>query len=193
MKRLVLALLICGFSVPSESATPADDHPQVRLHTNMGDILLELDRAKAPKTVENFLRYVDEGFYDGTIFHRVIAGFMIQGGGMARDLVPKPAHPPIVNESRNGLKNLAGTIAMARSPNPHSATSQFFISVTDNASLDYKPAWPQGWGYAVFGKVKAGMDVVKAISELPTVRRDGLSDLPANDVIVEIAERVKGP
>ena len=134
--------------------------PQVVLHTNRGAIVLELDADRAPKTVGNFLHYVDSGHYDGSIFHRVIDGFMIQGGGFDADMHQKPTSAPIANEAANGLKNGYGTIAMARTGEPHSATAQFFINVADNAFLDYRNDTPQGFGYAVFGRVIEGMDVL---------------------------------
>jgi peptidyl-prolyl cis-trans isomerase B (cyclophilin B) len=189
MKRLLMTFLT--FSFAAQSGGAADTHPRVRLQTTMGDIILELDREKAPKTVENFLSYVSEGFYDGTTFHRVIPGFMIQGGGMTPDMRPKPTHPPIQNEANNGLKNATGTIAMARTSDPHSATSQFFINVADNAPLDHKSPTLQGWGYTVFGKVVEGMDVVMAISQVPTTSRAGHQDVPAKDVLIEKAEVVQ--
>ena len=138
-------------------------NPQVRLATSLGDITLELDPGKAPKTVENFLAYVEEGFYDGTIFHRVIDGFMVQGGGFEPGLKEKRAHAPIANEAANGLKNDAYTISMARTSEPHSASSQFFINVKDNAFLNYSAPNSQGWGYCVFGRVVDGKDVVDRI------------------------------
>jgi cyclophilin family peptidyl-prolyl cis-trans isomerase len=142
--------------------------PQVEIKTNFGRMVLELYPDKAPKTVENFLSYVKDGYYSGTVFHRVIPGFMIQGGGLDQALRQKPARPAIMNEAANGLGNEAGTIAMARSPDPHSASAQFFINVADNAFLNYSSPTPQGYGYAVFGKVIRGMDVAKRIADAPT-------------------------
>jgi len=166
----------------------ADPHPQVRLTTTMGEITVELDREKAPVTVENFLRYVDDRFYDGTIFHRVIRDFVIQGGGYLPGLRPKEGtRDPITNESNNGLSNLRGTIAMARTSDPDSATSQFYINVKDNPSLDYAPGRP---GYAVFGRVVKGMDVVDAIAAVQTESRQGFNDVPVTDVIIIEARRV---
>jgi len=161
----------------------------VMLKTNKGDIRLSLDPDKAPKTVENFLRYVDEGFYNGTVFHRVIAGFMIQGGGLTPDLNKKSTHDPVVNEAKNGLKNLRGSVAMARTSDPHSATAQFFINHRDNANLDY-PSF-DGWGYAVFGKVTGGMDVVDAIASVKTTRKKGRSDVPAETITIESISRIE--
>ena len=140
----------------------------VTLHTSMGDISLELDAEKAPKTVANFLQYARDGFYDGTIFHRVINNFMIQGGGMTADMAQKQTRAPVDNEANNGLKNKTGTVAMARTNDPHSATAQFFINVSDNGFLDHTAPTAQGWGYAVFGRVTAGMDVVEKIKAVAT-------------------------
>lgn len=160
----------------------------VILHTNFGPIILELDAAKAPDTVANFLRYANEGHYDGTIFHRVIDGFMIQGGGYTEDMQQKPTRAPIQNEADNGLKNTAYTIAMARTPNPHSATSQFFINVTDNPFLDYTEPTAQGYGYCVFGRVTAGQDTVDRIKKVRTGMRAGHQDVPLESVIIERVE-----
>ncbi|MDH5232682.1 MAG: peptidylprolyl isomerase [Gammaproteobacteria bacterium] len=146
----------------------ASDHPRVKLETSMGDIILELNQAKAPITVKNFLAYVNSGFYDGTIFHRVIRNFMIQGGGFSAEYQQKKTNSPIKNEADNGLKNFRGTIAMARTPNPDSATAQFFINVVDNDFLNHQRPTPQLWGYAVFGKVVEGMDTVDKIRTVPT-------------------------
>ncbi len=170
--------------------------PQVRLDTSLGAITLELAEDQAPKTVENFLGYVREGFYDGTIFHRVIDGFMIQGGGFTTDFQQKETRPPIRNEADNGLKNQRGTIAMARTGDPHSATAQFFINVQDNPALDYRASTPQGWGYAVFGKVVDGMDVVDQIRQVPT-GAGGLggrfSDVPTSPVIIKSVTLLSSP
>ena len=155
---------------------------KVKLATTMGDIVIELDAAKAPKTVDNFVQYVKSGHYDGTIFHRVIGNFMIQGGGMTADMKQKPTRPPIPLESRNGLNNVRGSVAMARTSDPNSATAQFFISVKDNAFLDAANA-PDGQGYAVFGKVVSGMDVVDKIRAVPT----GPGDVPATPVVIKSA------
>lgn len=160
----------------------------VILHTNFGPITLELDAARAPLTVANFLRYVKEGHYDGTIFHRVIDGFVIQGGGYTEDMQQKPTHAPIQNEADNGLKNTAYTIAMARTPNPHSATSQFFINVTDNPFLDYTEPTAQGYGYCVFGRVVGGQDTVDRIKKVRTGMRAGHQDVPLETVLIERVE-----
>lgn len=161
--------------------------PQVRLDTSLGTITVELADDKAPKTVENFLVYAREGFYDGTIFHRVIDGFMIQGGGFTASFQQKPTRPPIPNEANNGLKNLRGTIAMARTSDPGSATAQFFINVKDNPALDYRASTPQGWGYAVFGKVVDGMETVDKIRKVPTGTGGSggqFSDVPTTPVVI---------
>ena len=153
--------------------------------TSLGQITIELNQEKAPKTVENFLAYVKSGFYDGTIFHRVIEGFMIQGGGMDKEMKTKPTNPSIENEANNGLSNLHGTIAMARTSNPHSATAQFFINTEDNRGLDFQSETEQGWGYCVFGKVTDGIEVVIAIDEKPTTTRNGHQDVPEENVTID--------
>lgn len=165
-------------------------NPQVALHTNKGDIVLELDEAKAPKTVANFLEYVRSGHYNGTIFHRVINGFMIQGGGFDENMQQKDTQAPIENEADNGLKNDIGTIAMARTNDPHSASAQFFINVGNNDFLNHSGKTSQGWGYAVFGKVIEGMDVVNAIKGVPTGNKGFHQDVPKENVVIETAEIV---
>lgn len=162
----------------------------VKLTTNHGIITLELDAEKAPKTVENFLQYVRDGFFDGTIFHRVIDGFMIQGGGFEPGMTQKPTREAIENEAANGLKNEAYTIAMARTPNPHSATAQFFINVANNSFLNFSSPTPQGFGYAVFGRVVEGAEVVDKIKKAKTGNRAGHQDVPLEDVVIEKAEIV---
>ena len=157
----------------------------VTLHTSMGDITLELDAEKAPKTVANFLQYARDGFYDGTIFHRVINNFMIQGGGMTADMAQKTTGAPVDNEANNGLKNKIGTVAMARTNDPHSATAQFFINVADNGFLDHTAPPAQGWGYAVFGRVTAGMDVVEKIKAVATGTKGFHQDVPKETVTIE--------
>lgn len=159
----------------------------IALHTNHGTITLELDFDKAPVTAKNFQDYVEQGFYDGTLFHRVIDGFMIQGGGFTRDMKQKPTQAPIENEAHNGLSNQVGTIAMARTGDPHSATAQFFINVSDNTFLDHRSKTAQGWGYAVFGRVVDGMTVVDAIRQTRTGSRAGHQDVPLEDVVIEAA------
>ena len=160
---------------------------QVLLKTNKGDITLTLDAAKAPKTVANFLAYVKSGHYDGTIFHRVIDNFMIQGGGMAPGMKQKSTQAEIENEADNGLKNVNGSVAMARTNEPHSASSQFFINVNDNDFLNHTAPTAQGWGYAVFGAVSDGMDVVNAIRKVKTGSSGFHQDVPAEDVLIEKA------
>jgi peptidyl-prolyl cis-trans isomerase A (cyclophilin A) len=160
-------------------------HPSVLLKTSEGDIRVELYPEKAPKTVANFLDYVKSGQYNGTIFHRVIPGFMVQGGGYTTSYAEKPTRAPVQLESRNGLKNMTGTIAMARTSDPNSATAQFFINTVDNAGLDYPN--PDGNGYAVFGKVTSGMDVVKKIEGTPTTSRGPMSDVPQKQIVLQSA------
>lgn len=184
-KHSIMALaLVMG--VAASPIAGAQENPQVTLKTNKGDIRVELYVAQAPVTVENFLRYANEGFYDGTIFHRVISHFMIQGGGFTPDLEQKPPHEPIINEADNGLKNLRGTLAMARTNDPMSATAQFFINVEANPSLDHTGTdHSRAWGYAVFGAVVDGMKVVDDIRFVPTGRVKGMSDVPLEPVIIE--------
>lgn len=160
-------------------------NPQVELKTNQGNITVEVFADKAPKSAENFLQYVRDGFYDGTVFHRVIDGFMIQGGGFDADMKQKATRPPIENEAKNGLKNEPGTLAMARTSDPHSASSQFFINLVPNTSLDYPSR--DGWGYAVFGKVTSGMDVVNAIGKVATGNRGFHQNVPVEAVVIESA------
>jgi len=192
MRSLIINLLL-GLTVVSglQPVLAADTKPTgaksmtVRMQTNQGDIVIELDSAKAPKTVANFLEYVKEGFYDGTIFHRVIPGFMIQGGGFEPGMRQKPTHAPIANEADNGLSNKTGTIAMARTSDPNSATAQFFINAKDNHFLDHTAPTQQGWGYCVFGTVVEGMDTVRAIEKVATASRAGHQDVPVQDVVIE--------
>nr|WP_265088384.1 peptidylprolyl isomerase [Psychrobacter immobilis] len=161
--------------------------PVVELDTNMGAIVIELNEKKAPKTVENFLNYVKSGHYDGTIFHRIIDGFMIQGGGMDAEMNEKATNAPVENEADNGLKNDKGTIAMARTQDPHSATSQFFINVKDNDFLNHSGKNMQGWGYTVFGKVTSGMDVIEKMRGVPTGRFGMHADVPKEPVVINSA------
>ena len=163
---------------------------RIKLTTSQGPIVLELDEGKAPVTVANFLKYVDSGHYNGTIFHRVIDGFMVQGGGFTRDMKQKPTQPTIKNESTNGLKNDNYTVAMARTGVRDSATSQFFINVKDNDFLNYSGENPQGWGYAVFGKVVEGKDIVDKIRKVATGNAAGHQNVPTQAVVIEKAERV---
>ena len=175
-------------AAPKAEPPPAPKNPRVVISTSKGDMTVELYPDAAPETVKNFLSYVDEGFYAGTIFHRVIPGFMIQGGGHTPDLEKKPTKDPIRNEATNGLKNVRGTISMARTSNPHSATSQFFINHADNAMLDNSPQ--QGWGYAVFGKVVEGLDVLDAIASAPTGNSGGMGDVPRETILIKSTKRV---
>ena len=161
------------------------------LHTNHGDITIELNYEKAPKTAKNFEQYVESGFYDGVIFHRVINGFMVQGGGFEPGMVQKETNAQIENEADNGLTNDIGTIAMARTMDPHSASAQFFINIANNGFLNHKAKTSDGWGYAVFGKVVAGIDVVNKIKEVATTSKSGHQDVPVDDVIIERAEIIK--
>jgi peptidyl-prolyl cis-trans isomerase B (cyclophilin B) len=165
------------------------ENTMIKLSTNRGDIFIELNAEEAPKTCENFERYVRDGHFDGTLFHRVINGFMIQGGGMSADFAEKPTREPVRNEAKNGLKNLTGTIAMARTRDPHSASSQFFINVANNDFLDYPGR--DGWGYCVFGRVTEGMNVVNAIKGVKTGSRHGHQDVPVEDVLIEKAEIIE--
>lgn len=176
-----MALTSTALALPAWAQAPADA-TRVRLNTSAGDIVLELDAAKAPKTVENFVQYVKDKHYDGTVFHRVIDGFMIQGGGFTADMTQKPTRAPIPLESRNGLTNGRGTIAMARTSNPNSATAQFFINVVDNAMLNAPN--PDGYGYAVFGKVVTGMDVVDKIKAVPVGNKGGHQNVPNTPVTI---------
>ena len=164
-----------------------DMPPVVELDTNMGAIVIELNEEKAPKTVENFINYVKSGHYDGTIFHRIIDGFMIQGGGMDAEMNEKATNAPVENEADNGLKNDAGTIAMARTQDPHSATSQFFVNVKDNDFLNHSGKNMQGWGYTVFGKVTSGMDVIEKMRGVPTGRFGMHADVPKEPVVIKSA------
>lgn len=166
-------------------------NPVIEMKTSKGIVEVELYLDKAPKTVANFLSYVDEKFYDGTIFHRVISDFMIQGGGLTVDLMKKKTKPPIENEASNGLSNEVGTIAMARTGDPHSATSQFFINVENNSRLDFRAKNAAGWGYCVFGKVVKGMSIVNQIKMVKTTRNNGRADVPVTPVLIEHIKRKK--
>lgn len=179
-----------AYSVVGADAA-ATANPKLRMTTSAGVIEIELDARRAPLSTENFLKYVDQGTYNGTIFHRVIPGFMIQGGGFAPGMKQKPTAAPIQNEADNGLKNTAGTLAMARTGDPHSATAQFFINTVTNPFLDHKEKSPQGWGYAVFGKVTSGMDIVKKIEGVATGNNGGHQNVPRQDVVIQKIERVK--
>ena len=170
--------------------TTLSNMPLVELETSMGNITIELNEEKAPKTVENFLNYVNSGHYEGTIFHRIIDGFMIQGGGMDAQMNEKKTNAPVENEADNGLKNDQGTIAMARTQDPHSATSQFFINVKDNDFLNHSGKNAQGWGYTVFGKVTSGMDVIEKMRGVPTGRFGMHADVPSTPVVINSAKVV---
>ena len=188
---LTAAVLFCGCSgepkdVESETKTVGSETKMVKLETSMGDIVIELDEAAAPVTVKNFLVYVEEGFYDGTIFHRVIRDFMIQGGGFTAEMARKETHLPIVNEASNCLKNDRGTIAMARAPDPDSATAQFFINHKNNDSLNYIEN--RNPGYAVFGRTVEGMDVVDAVAAVKTTVRMGMPNVPVEPVVIKSAK-----
>lgn len=184
-KPMHIIRLLTALSFLFSAATYAAN-PQVEIKTNFGNIVLELYPDKAPKTVENFLSYVKDGYYAGTVFHRVIPGFMIQGGGFDRTLKQKPARQPIENEATNGLRNEVGTVAMARTPDPHSASTQFFINVGNNAFLNHTARTSQGYGYTVFGKVVKGMEIVNRIATAPTGPAGPFpSDVPKVDVVIE--------
>jgi peptidyl-prolyl cis-trans isomerase B (cyclophilin B) len=157
----------------------------IHMKTNFGTVVLEVFEDKAPKTAANFLQYVRDGFYDGTIFHRVIDNFVVQGGGFGPGMTQKIGRPPIENEAKNGLRNIRGTLAMARASDPHSASSQFFINLADNDFLNYTASTPAGWGYCVFGRVVEGLQVIDQIKGVPTGTRLGFKDVPLSDVIVE--------
>ena len=187
MKNWLLLLCLLLLSVPALAA----DNPRVKFTTSEGEFVVELYPDKAPATVTNFLKYVDDSYYDSTIFHRVIRNFMIQGGGFTPDFRRKPTRAPILNEADNGLKNERGTIAMARTFEPHSATAQFFINVRDNPDLDHSSPTPRGWGYAVFGRVVEGMDVVDRIRDIPTGSAGPFpSDVPRRTVVIKRVTRV---
>lgn len=185
--KVVAALLALFFLLCVPAFAQTQQEYKVKLETSMGDIVLKLDYAKAPKTVTNFLRYVRDGYYNGTIFHRVIDGFMIQGGGRLPSLAPKLSRKPIKNEADNGLKNKMYTIAMARTSDPHSAASEFFINVNDNTFLDHTAKTDRGWGYAVFGEVVEGQDVVDEIKKVQTHSVQSMDDVPVDPVVIKKA------
>ena len=190
----LFSILLCSAAIaqaadPTAKPSPSKN-PSVLVKTSQGEITIELDQLQAPISVKNFLDYVDAKFYDGTIYHRVIPGFMIQGGGFTPNMQQKPTKAPIKNEAGNGLKNLTGTIAMARTGIVDSATSQFFINVADNAQLNHRDESPAGFGYAVFGKVTAGMDVVKKIEGVKTTARPPHQNVPETPVVIESVTRV---
>ncbi len=204
---LIILIAACSFAwasivvadppkqpIPSatEKKSAQNDLPRVLIKTSAGDIVLELDRKKAPVTVKNFLQYTKEGFYNGTIFHRVIPNFMIQGGGMEPGMKEKKTRSPIRNEANNGLKNRPGTVAMARTSVVDSATGQFFINCKDNSFLNHRDSTPRGYGYAVFGKVVGGMDVVRKIEQVPTGTNGHHRDVPLKDVVI-LSARIVNP
>jgi cyclophilin family peptidyl-prolyl cis-trans isomerase len=188
MKRTLISIMIV---LAVAFAAIAGDNPRIEMNTTKGKIVLALYAGKAPKTVKNFLAYVDGGFYNGTIFHRVKPGFMIQGGGFTANMQQKDTRPPIDNEADNGLRNERGTIAMARTSDAHSATAQFFINTVNNDFLNHKSKFPQGWGYAVFGRVVEGMAVVDAISGVKTGTRGRFRDVPTDPILIIKAVRLQ--
>jgi len=189
--HMLAAVLLCLglLFTPSIHAQQSSPKPMVKMSTSLGDLTIELYPEQAPETVDNFLQYTKAGFYDDTIFHRVIPGFVLQGGGLTADMQRKPTRGSIANESDNGLHNLEGTLSMARLPDPHSATSQFFINLNDNPHLDHGGGGK--WGYAVFGKVVDGMETVKAIAAVDTTTRAGQSDVPAEPVVIKQAKQLE--
>ena len=193
MRNIVLALMLLLTTTYSFATgnKMSDTQTKVKLTTSLGDIVIQLNAEKAPISTENFLTYVKEGFYNGTIFHRVMPGFMAQGGGFDVDLNQKAVHGSIKNEADNGLKNTRGTLAMARTPDPDSATAQFFINYKDNSFLNYSSPTPNGWGYAVFAEVIEGMEVVDAMSDAPTGNRGGHQDVPKENIVIEKAEIIE--
>lgn len=186
----LLGTLVAAGLLAISTAWAESPKPRVKIATSLGDIVVELAADKAPETVKNFLRYTDDKFYDGTIFHRVIKNFMIQGGGFDAKMTQKQTQAPIRNEARADLKNKRGTIAMARTGDPHSATAQFFINHADNGNLDFRNATPQGIGYAVFGRVVEGMDVVDKIANVPTGFKSRMQDVPLETVTITSVRRV---
>ena len=192
MRTLILSVLLCICTTPSfATEKKMSESSKIKLTTSLGAIIVQLNTEKAPVSSANFLTYVSEGFYNGTIFHRVIKGFMAQGGGFDTAFKQKAVHDPIKNEADNGLTNKRGTLAMARTNDPNSATAQFFINYKDNTFLDHTSTSPSGWGYAVFGEVVEGMDVVDKMAEQPTGNKDGHQDVPRTDILIEKAEVVK--
>jgi cyclophilin family peptidyl-prolyl cis-trans isomerase len=185
---MMLSLTTLSFATENKMT---DTQPKVKLTTTLGEIVIQLNSEKAPVSSANFLTYVNEGFYNGTIFHRVIPGFMAQGGGFDTSFNQKAVHASIKNEANNGLPNNRGTIAMARTPDPDSATAQFFINYKDNSFLNHTSPTPNGWGYAVFGEVIEGMEVVDAMAKQPTGNRGPHQDVPKTDIVIEKAEVIK--
>lgn len=193
MKKIFTALLVLSvFSLPLMAEVKASHY--IKVETNHGSFILALYADKAPKTVENFLKYMDSGFYNNTIFHRIIPGFVVQGGGFTKDFKRKSTRPPIYNEAKNGLSNRRGTIAMARTLDPHSATSQFYINLADNKNLDHRSEAPAEWGYAVFGEIISGMDVIDKIAQLTTGPGGHFqSDVPITPVIISNMSLTSAP
>ena len=188
---LLFSSTVFAQSAPETNTTATTVNPQVLIETTEGTIIMELYPNKAPNTVKNFLKYVNEGFYDDTIFHRVIPGFMVQGGGFTENFDKKITHAPIQNEADNGLRNRIGTVAMARTNDPHSATAQFFINVAQNTFLDFRDKTPRAWGYAVFGKVTSGMKTVNIIRMKKTGFKNGMKDVPVETVKIIKARQIK--
>jgi len=190
MRKIFLSLMLILTSTLlfATENKMSDTQNNVKLTTSLGEIIIQLNTEKAPVSAENFIKYVKEGFYDGTIFHRIIPDFMAQGGGFDTDFKQKEVHEPIKNEADNGLKNTRGSIAMARTSDPHSATAQFFINYKDSSFLNYTSATNSGWGYAVFGEVIEGMDVVDAMAEVATGNHGGHQDVPKENIVIEKAE-----
>jgi peptidyl-prolyl cis-trans isomerase B (cyclophilin B) len=191
MRVLMLSILLLFTTLSFATEKNMTEQTKVKLTTSLGDIVIVLNNEKAPNTVANFITYVNEGFYNGTIFHRVIANFMAQGGGFDTSFNQKAVHAAIQNEADNGLKNTRGSIAMARTGDPHSATAQFFINLKDNGFLNHTGKNASGWGYAVFGEVIEGMDVVDKMAEQATGNRSGHQDVPKTDIVIEKAEVLK--
>ena len=193
MRKFIFFILLLLTSTHSFSTekTMSETQTKVKLTTTLGEIIIQLNAEKAPLSSANFLTYVNEGFYNGTIFHRVIPDFMAQGGGFDTSFNQKAVHAPIKNEANNGLTNTRGTLAMARTNDPNSATAQFFINYKDNTFLNHTSQTPSGWGYAVFGEVIEGMDIVDAMAKQPTSNRGGHQDVPKTDIIIEKAELIK--
>jgi peptidyl-prolyl cis-trans isomerase B (cyclophilin B) len=187
LKTILLSGLVLIPTLCNAGDQTMSSHPKVKLQTSLGDVVIQLDPEKAPITSQNFLEYVNDGFYNGTIFHRVIPGFMAQGGGFDTEFNQKQTRPPIKNEADNGLKNVRASVAMARTSIPDSATSQFFVNYVDNGFLDHTSPTAQGWGYAVFGQVVEGMDVIKQMENVPTGSRNGHQNVPSTDIVIEKA------
>ena len=188
---LSLFLIIAGLNSAPALSNTTGNATMIKMTTSLGDIEIELFPDEAPVTVQNFIDYVEDGFYDGTIFHRVIPGFVVQGGGFTSDMNQKPTKAPIQNEADNGLKNTVGALSMARTPDPDSATSQFFINLVDNAFLDFTAKTAQGWGYAVFARVTSGMEVVQAMAGVQTGNVGGHSDVPTEPIVIQKAEVIQ--